>query len=136
MDVVATLGQWESWLNRMLIDRRMADGGGGDVAARVVDDHSAGLWRRRGSRGAVLRAGQLVPRRRGADAVHRVVVGGAESSPSNVPAEYITSGPHPCVEVVRFGAAAPTGGLVEGTRASAGDGHHQRRRWTARHLRR
>ena len=36
------------------------------------DDHSAGLRRRRRSREAVLRAGQLVSRRRGADAVHRL----------------------------------------------------------------
>ena len=38
----------------------------------------AGLRRRRGPRGPVLRAGQLVPRRRGADALHRLARGRAE----------------------------------------------------------
>ena len=40
----------------------------------VRDDDPAGLRRGRRTRGAVLRAGQLVSRRRGADAVHRVAL--------------------------------------------------------------
>ena len=48
------------------------------VAAQTAegfgDDHSAGIRRRRRTRRPVLRAGQLVSRRRGADAVHRLAV--------------------------------------------------------------
>ena len=51
-------------------------------AAMIVQGFGAGV----GRVGAVLRAGQLVPRRRGADAVHRVALRRTEPGASHVPA--------------------------------------------------
>ena len=104
--------------------------------SRLRRDERAGIRRRRRPGRAVLRAGQLVPRRRGPDAVHRLAVRRAESGAADVPAEHVARGFDPRVEVVRSRAASPAGGLVEGALAPAGAGHPQGRRRTARHLRR
>ena len=103
---------------------------------RVCGDDRAGIRRRRRPRRPVLRAGQLVSRRRGADALHRVALRPAEPGAADVPAEHVAGGPDPRVEVVRPRAASAAGRLVEGALASAGAGHHEGRRRAARHLRR
>jgi uncharacterized protein len=55
-------------------------------------DEPAGIRRRRRRVGPVLRAGQLVPRRRRADAVHRVAVRAAEPGAADVPARHTAGG--------------------------------------------
>ncbi len=55
----------------------------------------AGIRRGRGTRGAVLRAGQLVSRRRGADAVHRVDLWRAEPGAADVSAQHFAGGSDP-----------------------------------------
>ena len=86
-----------------------------------------GLRRRRGPGGRLVRAGQLVPRRRGADALHRVDLRRAEPGAAHVPGGYVTGRPDPRVQVLRPGTAAASRGLVPGAAPPPGDGHHQGR---------
>ena len=136
MDVVATVGQWQSRTHRLLVDGRVADGGCGASAAGAERDHPARLRRRRRPRGAVLRTGQLVPWRCGADALHRLALRRAEPGEADVPAGHVTGGAGPRVEVVRPRATVAAGRLVGGAAASAGAGHHQGRGRAAWDLRR
>ena len=99
-------------------------------------DERAGIRRRRRPRRPVLRAGQLVPRRRGADAVHHLALRPAEPGAADVPAQHVARGSDPRVEVVRPRAASAAGRLVEGAVAPADAGHPEGRRRAARHLRR
>ena len=124
--------------DRLLVDRRVSDGASRRSAIRRyaamnVQGFGAGV----GRVGAVLRAGQLVSRRRRADAVHRLALRRAEPGAADVPAETRRS-----EDLIRASKAfdlAPqhaAGRLVEGAVAPAGAGHHQERRRPARHLRR
>ncbi len=96
-------------------------------AAMIPQGFGAGV----GRVAPYLRAGQLVSRRRGADAVHRLALRRAEPGAADVPAQHVAGGSDPGVEDVRPGAADAAGGLVEGADASARDGHHEER-WTGR----
>ena len=78
--------------DRLLVDRRISAGGRGAGASRVRRDERAGLRRRRRPRRPVLRAGQLVSRRRGADALHRLALRPAEPGAADVPAEHVAGG--------------------------------------------
>src|SRR5262249_37101855 len=102
----------------------------------VYDDERARVRRRSGTRGTVLRAGELVPGRRSPVAVRRLDLRGAEPGSSDVSAEHIARGPDSRVEDVRSGAANAAGGLVAGAAASSGHGHHKGSGWAARNLRR
>ncbi len=101
-------------------------------AAMNVQGFGAGV----GRVGAVLRAGQLVSRRRGADAVHRLALRRAEPGAADVPAQHLAAGSDPRLEGVRPRRACAAGRLGEGALAPADAGHHQERRRPARHLRR
>ena len=83
-------------------------------------DERAGLRRRRGPRRPVLRAGQLVPRRRDADAVHLLALRRAEPGAPDVPARHEAGGPGARREGLRPGAAAAAGRVGEGALAPAG----------------
>ena len=101
-------------------------------AAMNVQGFGAGV----GTRRAVLRTGQLVSRRRGADAVHHLDLRTAEPGAADVPAEHAAGRPGCGLAPVRSRAADAAGGLGEGAGASAGAGHPEERRWAAGHLRR
>src|SRR5688572_24739436 len=101
MDLVSAVVERESRADRMLVDGGMADGGRRAVAEGAWYDHPAGVRRRSRSREAVLRAGQLVPRRRRADAVHRLAVRGTESDAPELPTEHVAGRPDPGGTVVR-----------------------------------
>ena len=122
--------------DRLLVDRGVSDGRRRARASGLRRDERAGIRRRRRPRRPVLRAGQLVPRRRGADALHRLAVRRAEPGAADVSAEHVARRPDPRLEVVRPRPASAAGRLVEGAVAPAGAGHHQERRRPARHLRR
>ena len=74
--------------DRLLVDRRVSDGRRRARPSGLRRDERAGLRRRRRPRRSVLRAGQLVPRRRGADAVHRLALRRAEPGAADVSAEH------------------------------------------------
>ena len=59
--------------------------------SRLRGDERAGLRRRRRPRRPVLRAGQLVSRRRGADALHRLALRRAEPGAADVPAQHVAA---------------------------------------------
>src|SRR5262245_39790271 len=103
----------------MLLDRRMAIGGRVARPSGVYDDDPARLRRRSGARGPVLRAGELVPRRRCTDAVHRVALRGAEPGATHISAEHLAGRSDPRLEVVRSGAAGAAGRLVDGAATSS-----------------
>src|SRR5215475_14257402 len=105
MDSQSAVVEWQGRLDRLFFNRRMAIGGRGAGQSGARSDYPAGFRRGRGSRGPVLRARELVPRRRSADAVHRVALWRAESGATDVPAENFAGGFDPGVEVFRFGAA-------------------------------
>ena len=113
---------------RLFVDRGVSAGGSGTGTSRVRGDERAGLRRRDRSRRAVLRAGQLVPRRRGADAVHHLDLRPAEPGAPDVPAEHAAGGPRCRIAPVRPGAPDAVGRLVEGAGAPAGSGHPEERR--------
>ena len=103
----------------MLLDRRMAIGCGGAGQSGICSDDPARLrrWRRAG--GAVLRAGELVSRRRGADAFHRVALrrtepGAADVSPKRDARRFDSR-----FEVVRSLTTATAGRLVAGAAPSS-----------------
>ena len=121
--------------DRLLVDRRVSNGRGRARSSRIRGDERAGLRRRCRPRWTVLRTRQLVSRRRGADAVHRVALRRAEPGAADVSSEHVARGFDPRVEVVRPRATPAAGGLVERALASADAGHHQKRGWPARHLR-
>src|SRR6185295_4782253 len=118
--------------DRLLLDRRVPDGRGGARASGIRGDERAGIRRRRRTGRPVLRAGQLVPRRRDADAVHRLALRRAEPGATDVPAGDVTRGSDSRLEVVRPRRARAAGRLVEGAVAPAGAGHPQERRRRAR----
>ena len=93
--------------DRLLVDRRVPDGRRGARPSRLRRDERAGLRRRRRPRRSVLRAGQLVSRRRGADAVHRLALRRAEPGAADVSAEHVAAGSDSRVEVVRSRQHAP-----------------------------
>ena len=78
LDVVAALVERQGGDHRVLVDGGMATGRRGAGKSGVRGHDPARLRRGRGPRGTVLRAGQLVSRRRGADAVHRLALRRAE----------------------------------------------------------
>ena len=80
-------------------------------ASGVCGDERAGLRRRRRPRRPVLRAGQLVSRRRGADAVHHLALRRAEPGAADVPEGHAAGGSDSRVEVVRPRAADAAGRL-------------------------
>src|SRR4029434_236875 len=98
--------------DRMLLDRRMAIGGRVARQSRVYDDDPTGIRRRRRARGPVLRAGELVPRRRFPDAFRRLDLWAAEPGAPYVSAEHVAGRPGSRVEVVRSGAANAPGKMV------------------------
>ena len=102
----------------------------------LCGDERAGLRRRRRPRRPVLRAGQLVSRRRGADAVHHLALRRAEPGAAAVPDGDQPRGSRRRLAPVRSGAADAAGGLGQGAVAPAGAGHHEGGRGPARHLRR
>ena len=95
----------------LFIDRGVAAGGGLARSSRVCGHERAGVRRRRRTRGPVRRAGQLVPRRRGADAVHRLALRRAEPDSSAVPDGDEPRGSRGRLAAVRPGAADAAGGL-------------------------
>ena len=84
VDDVAAMVQRQGGHDRLLVHRGMAIGRGGAREPGVRRDDPARLRRGRGARGAVLRTGQLVSRRRGADALHRVAIWRAEPGAADV----------------------------------------------------
>ncbi len=86
---VAAVVERQGRHHRLLLDRGVAAGRRGAGQSGIRGDDPAGIRRRRGARGAVLRAGQLVSRRRGADAVHRLALRRAEPGAADVPAEHL-----------------------------------------------
>src|SRR5215813_11276001 len=107
----------------MLLDRRMAIGGSVARQSGVYDDDPARIRRRRRTRGTVLRAGELVPRRGRPDAIRRLDLRGAEPGATDVSAEHFAGRPGAGVEVVRPGAANASGKMVGSARAPAGRRH-------------
>ncbi len=85
-------------------------------AAMNVQGFGAGV----GPRRSVLRAGQLVPRRRHADALHLLALRRAEPGASDVPARHDAGGPGARREVLRPRPAAASGRVGEGALAPAG----------------
>src|SRR5690242_16005599 len=136
MDVVTAVGEWKGWIDRLLVDGGMADGGCRPVTAGFERDHSAGIRGRRRTRGAVLRARQLVSRWCGADALHRMAERRAEPGAADVPARHVAGRPDTRVEVLRSRAAGAAGRLVAGFTPPAGDGHSESRRCPEGHFRR
>ena len=104
--VEAAVVEREGRHDRLLVDRRVPVGHRGARASRVRGDERAGLRRRRRPREAVLRAGQLVPRRRRADALHRLALRRAEPGAADVPARHAAGGPGPRLAPVRSRPAA------------------------------
>ena len=125
LDQHASVVERQGRSHRLLVDGRMADGRRRAGTEGARHDHSAGIRRGRGSRRSVLRAGQLVSRRRGTNALHRLVDGRAESGAPNVAEERDAAGSHSRREVVRSRAASAAGRLGEELLASAGEGSHQ-----------
>ncbi len=101
-------------------------------AAMNVQGFGAGV----GRVGAVLRAGQLVPRRRGADALHRLALRRAEPGAADVPGEHVAGGPRPASQSFDLAQQHAAGRLGEGAVAPADAGHPQGDRRPERHLRR
>ena len=114
--------------DRLFVDRRVADGRRLARASGVRRDERAGLRRRRRPRRPVLRAGQLVSRRRGPDAVHHLDLRPAEPGAADVPEGHAAGGPGSRRATLRPRAADAAGRLGQGALAPAGAGHHEERR--------
>src|SRR5690242_15776522 len=134
MDVVAAMGEWKGRPHRLLVDGRVADGSRRAGAAGTGRDHPAGIWRGRRTRRSVLRAGQLVPWRGGADALHRLAERRAESGAADVSAGDVPGRPCPRVEVLRSRATVAASRLVAGVTSLAGNGHPEGGRRAERHF--
>ena len=87
MDVVAGLVEQKGRHDRLFVDRRMAAGGRRSRKSEFYDDDRAGLRRGHRARRTILRARQLVSRRRGADAFYRVALRSAKSGAPDVSAQ-------------------------------------------------
>jgi uncharacterized protein len=77
----------QSWANG-----KVGTTGCSSTAEYQMGDERPGLWRGFGPRRAILRTGQLVPRRRGSDAIYHVALWRAEPDQAHVPAEYLAGG--------------------------------------------
>src|SRR5262245_57813649 len=102
----------------------MATGSGGPGQSCLCGHDPAIIRSGCGPRGALLRTGKLVPRRRRPDAVHRMALWRAEPGAPYVPPKHIAGGFDPCVEVVRPGATVAPGRLVKGAPTPSSYGHH------------
>ena len=123
--------------DRMFVDGRMAAGGRLARSSGLCGHERAGVRRRRRTRRPVLGAGQLVSRRRDADAVHHLDLRRNRTRCGRSSRwRRAARGPRRRVAAVRSGAADASGGLGQGALAPAGAGHHEGRARTARHLRR
>ncbi len=77
--------------DRMFLHGGVSDGRRRARSSGLRSDERAGLRRRRRPRRTVLRTGELVPRRRGADAVHRVALRRAEPGAADVSAQHLAA---------------------------------------------
>src|SRR6058998_1720721 len=97
--------EWQGRHDRMLVDCRMAVGSCGAGQSGICGDDPARFWRRSGTRRSVLRAGQLVSRRRGSDVVHCLALWRAEPGATNVSADDFPRRFDSRIEVLRSVAA-------------------------------
>ncbi len=84
----------------------MAAGRGIAQPSRLCGDERPGFWRRRRQGRAVLGTGQLVSRRRDADALHHLDLRPAESGPADVSEKHVAGRPDCGVAAVRSRARA------------------------------
>ena len=87
--------------HRLLFHRRVAARRGIARQQGADDDHSAELRRRRRQGRPLQRAGQLVSRRRRADALHRLALRRTKSGAPHVPQRHLAGRSHQGVEDVR-----------------------------------
>ncbi len=85
LPVEAAVVERQGGHHRVLVDRRVAAGRRLAGASRLCRDERAGVRRRRRQGRPVLGAGQLVSRRRDADAVHHLDLRPAEPGAADVP---------------------------------------------------
>src|SRR4030095_4895536 len=98
--------------HRMLLYCRMADGCCGTGQSRIHDHDPARIRRRRRTSWALLRAGKLVSRRRGANAVYRLALRPTEPGAAELSSKHIAGGLDSRLEAIRFAAAMLAGRLV------------------------
>ena len=92
LDRKAALVERQGRNHRMFFDRGMAVGGDGHGKSCGRGVCPDGIRRRRGPRWSLLRAGKLVSRRRGANAVYRLAVWRAEFGAANVSGGHLAGG--------------------------------------------
>src|SRR5207248_7097189 len=119
LDELANLVQREGWNHRMFVDGGVAVRSGRHGESCLCSDDPHGIRSRCWPREAVLRTGQLVPRRSCADAVHRLALRRAEPGASDVFPQCFTGRLDPRLEEFRFGPATADSGLVEGIASSS-----------------
>ena len=105
--------------DRLFIDGRMAARGRVARPSGLRGDERPGLWRRRRQGRALLGAGQLVSRRRDADAVHHLDLRRAEPGAADVPERHAARGSDRGLADVRSRAAHASGRLGQGAVAPA-----------------
>ncbi len=102
--------------------------------SRLRGDERPGLWRGRRQGRTLLGAGQLVSRRRDADAVHHLDLRPAEPGAADVPEGHAARGSDRGLAPLRSGAAHASGRLGQGALAPADPGHPQERQRPEGHL--
>ena len=100
--VEAGVVERKGWRDRLLVHGGIsARRARRERPSRVCRDERAGIRRRHRPRRPLLRAGQLVSRRRHADAVHHLAVRRAEPGAPDVPAQHVAGGSDQGVQALR-----------------------------------